>query len=598
MKSLITLWQLMADDLAIGCCTSATRDLNTVMSRCEDEGVSFLTITLPNFGKDFEKSLDLGKVDPSAFLGFSRKQGLPRFLGGFLDLIFDRASGVLLDVPNVDAIYAVRQLTLTFAKINLPCSPARVKSALDQYVECEKDVRSNDALMDEQGIARFKRVAALLWSNVFADMEKSIADGTIVPKHGPGATADRLAGNRKYDQREWTQRLDRIFPVGDFLLPNYRYYKYLARVDILEPGSERPVRVITVPKTLKTPRIIAIEPTCMQYVQQAISERLVEDLQNRQLCMDFIGFSDQVPNRTLAKKGSRNGSLATLDLSEASDRVSNRLVQFLFSGYGFLSEGIQACRSSKADVDGEVIDLAKFASMGSALCFPVEALVFTTLIFCGIEETLNRPLTLKDLKGLEGRVRVYGDDIIVPVEFVHSSIKWLEDFGLKVNKGKSFWTGKFRESCGGDFYDGHWVTPVRVREMIPSSRSTSPGGLISTVSLRNQLYDAGLWRAARYLDSLLERLIPFPAVARTSPALGRHSHLGYDTHKVCPKLHRPLVKAFAVRPTNPPSRLDDIGALVKFFLKRGELPFADERHLERYGRDQAVNIKLGWAPAH
>jgi len=33
MKSLITLWQLMADDLAIGCCTSATRDLNTVMSR-------------------------------------------------------------------------------------------------------------------------------------------------------------------------------------------------------------------------------------------------------------------------------------------------------------------------------------------------------------------------------------------------------------------------------------------------------------------------------------------------------------------------------------------------------------------------------------
>jgi len=599
MKSLIALWHAMAIDLAVGCCTSATRDLKTVVSRSSDEGVSFLTITLPSFGKDFERCLDQGMVDPNAFLGFSRKQGLPRFLGGFLELVFDRASGVLVDEPSVDAIFAVRQLTQTFAKIELPCSDARTAAAISKFIDCEKEVRENDSRLDEQGIARFRRISTLLWSDVFSKLEKYISSGEVVPKHGPGATADRLTGNRKYDQLEWPLRMDWLFPAGEFLFPNWRYSKYLERVKLLEPGSERPVRVITVPKTLKTPRVIAIEPTCMQYVQQGISERLVKLLEDVTVCRPFVGFSDQNPNRELARKGSFTGTLATLDLSEASDRVSNLLVQNLFTGHTFVKEGVDACRSRTADVPGfGVIPLAKFASMGSALCFPVEAMVFTTIVFCGIEQKLNRPVRRSDLDRLVGQVRVYGDDIIVPVEYVQSCVDALEDFGLRVNTSKSYWTGKFRESCGGDYYDGHWVTPVRTRTLFPSRSDTSPRRLISTVSLRNQLYSAGLWSAARYIDDHVRKLIPFPAVADTSPVLGRHSLQGYDTEKMCPRLHRPLVKGLVVRPTSPPSRLDDIGALQKFFLKRSDLPVADKKHLERYGRDLAVNTKLGWAPAH
>jgi hypothetical protein len=106
----LLLWKSLADELASWCCTSATFDCKTVEARSNDEGLSFLTITLPNFGKDFEKGLDQGFVDRRLFTGFQWKAGLPRFLGGFLGLVFERDSvGLLIDLTTV-AIFALRQL--------------------------------------------------------------------------------------------------------------------------------------------------------------------------------------------------------------------------------------------------------------------------------------------------------------------------------------------------------------------------------------------------------------------------------------------------------------------------------------------------------
>jgi len=176
----------------------------------------------------------------------------------------------------------------------------------------------------------------------------------------------------------------------------------------------------------------------------------------------------------MAREGSHTGSLATLDLKEASDRVSNQLVRRMLENHPWLRAGVDSCRSRRAVVEfpsgrSESIRLGKFASMGSALTFPVEALVFATCAILGIERALGRQLTKKDVHRLRGQVRVYGDDIIVPVEYVHSVNEVLETFGFRVNFGKSYWTGKFRESCGGDYYDGHDVTIVRVRRIFPSS---------------------------------------------------------------------------------------------------------------------------------
>jgi hypothetical protein len=554
-----------------------------------------LTITLPSFGKDFQKSLDLKSADRRLFAGFQRKGGLPRFLGGFLDRVFDRDSGRLLDEPDVDAILAIRQLTLMFGKIEIPCSDARISQAMSDFVQCEQDVRSADARRTPMQIEDFRRMSALLFAKVFTKLDHEIYHHYTFPQHGPGATADKLMGNQKFEQKLWTERLDRIFPVGEYLLPNWRYYDQLEGIDILEPGAEIPVRVVSVPKTLKAPRIIAIEPTAMQYAQQSLRVPLSESILRHDYLGRIIGLDDQVPNQELAAEGSRYGNLATLDLSEASDRVSNQLVRTMLSNWPHLHEAVDACRSRKAEVPGHgVIRLAKFASMGSALTFPIEAMVFTTLIFLGIEQGLNRPLCQRDVKHLAGRVRVFGDDIIVPVDYVRPVIQSLESFGIKVNLAKSFWTGKFRESCGGDYYDGHDISIVRVRNKFPTSLQDATG-VQSLVSLRNQLYFAGYWATCSWLDGKIKKMLKhFPVVLPSSPVLGRHSFLGYSTEREHKHLHSPLVKGWSVTSTIPKNSLDGSGALLKFFLKRGGLPSVDKKHLERSGRPYAVDIKLGW----
>ena len=609
MKSPITLWINLATECARWCCTAATRDCETVSRRFKCEGYSFLTITLANFGKDFEKSLDQGYVERNLFQGFSWKGGLPKFLSGFLALIFEPGTGVLLPEPSYDAIRSVRQLSLMFGKVNIDCSPERVTAAYDSYMQCELEVKRTDRSLDRRLTNRssddpfnwdqFSRIGSLLFRDMFANIDRDVYYGDIVPKHGPGATAERLSGNRKYQLRTWTNRLEKVFPAREFLIPNDhpKYWDVLSDVDFREPERELPVRVIHVPKTLKTPRIIAIEPTCMQYVQQGLLESFRRNLHSDRVLYSMIGFDSQEPNQLLAQKGSLDGSLATLDLSEASDRVSNQHVLELLARHSHLRAGVDACRSRKADVPGHgVIRLAKFASMGSALTFPFEAAVFLTAIFCGIESQLSTQLTRKMINSFEGQVRVFGDDIIIPTDYVHSVIASLEAYGFKVNTNKSFWTGQFRESCGKEYYAGRDVSICRVRHLPPHNRQHADR-VISMVSLRNQLYCSGYWQTVRSLDTYLERILKghFPAVSDSSAVLGRHSFLGYSPEKVDPNLHTPMVKGWSIRSVIPRDTLSGYGALSKYFLKRGQEPSFNEDHLERAGRPLVVNIKLGWS---
>jgi hypothetical protein len=596
INSLTSLWNSVANDFAARCCTSATMDIKTVQGRVLHEGDSFLTITLPSFAKDFQKCLSLGKVERHHFASFGRKRngGLPRFLGGFLSLVFDPVSGKLLDSPDIDAILAVRQLTLLFSKYSLECSKERTEEAMLGYVQCELDVRANDASRSDSLYRDFEATSKALFARAFAEVDRKVYYSEYSPAHGPGAVADHLRGNGKYELRTWTSRLEEVFPSGENLLPNWRYYDQLEAVDIREPGSEIPVKVISVPKTMKTPRIIGIEPACMQYMQQALLPLFLDALGKDHFLKHAIGFDDQSPNQRMALEGSLTGELATLDLSEASDRVSNQLVRRMFAPHPHLHRGVDACRSRSADVPGHgKLRVAKFASMGSALTFPVEAMVFLTIVLDAISQELNEPVA-RTCRLMRGRVRIYGDDIIVPTEHVPAVIGRLEAFGLLVNRSKSFWTGKFRESCGKEYYDGHDVSVVRSRRPFPASRQCVPE-VVSLVSLRNQLYFAGCWGTVKRLDSEIRKLIKhFPTVSETSSVLGRHSFLGYEVQRTSADTFAPLVRGWIVRPQIPASPLDGVGALLKFFLKRGNLPSADVRHLERAGRAQSLNIILRW----
>ena len=91
-----------------------SRDLETIRSRVKHQGVSFLTITLPDFYKDFERSVEVGYIDSTCFRAFRKHGSLPSFLKAMTTLIFDRETGRIFDnkdnpfasdVPNIiDAI--------------------------------------------------------------------------------------------------------------------------------------------------------------------------------------------------------------------------------------------------------------------------------------------------------------------------------------------------------------------------------------------------------------------------------------------------------------------------------------------------------------
>jgi len=662
VKSLMSLWRELADELASWCCTSAKRDSERVAFRVEKEGESFLTISLPQFAKDLEQALDAGSFDSSLFRGYPREGGYPVFLQGFLSQIFN-SDGLLLHSPNVDCIFAIRTLASTFSKIERPCTQARTDRAMERFVEIEAELKAFDSSRFEEFLPRFRKSSTLLFGDVFAHAEntflgthhlrddwlavdrlsgddmrfshhergtdafmhllpRSMRPGRVrgqigeivdpsrglglVPRHGPGATADRLRGNAKYSVSKWPLRLEREFPYGDYALPSWRSYYQLDRVEFLELGSEVPVKVTPVPKTLKTPRIIAEETTAVQYCQQALAKEITDLLENGvpgspswrtkgscSLGVGMIGFDDQEPNRLLARRGSLDGSLATLDLSEASDRVLNRHVVDLLSGFPRLSAAVQATRTTKADVPGHgVIPLLKFASMGSALCFPMEAMIFLTIIVTAVSYQRGEPPSRRLINSLRDTVRVYGDDIIVPVEYVDSVCRMLSDFGLVVNLDKSFWNGKFRESCGGDYYDGEWVTPIRLKKDLPRTRA-DVDEVVALVAYRNRLYWGGFWRTASVIDDRLRVLFKgsFPVVEETAAVLGRESIFAYEAEWAHPDLHTPLVRGWVRRSVTPESPISGEGALLKFLIKPGILPSQDPDHLERQGRPVGGSIK-------
>lgn len=319
----------------------------------------------------------------------------------------------------------------------------------------------------------------------------------------------------------------------------------------------------------------------------------MQELESSHKVREFLDWHDQTPNQRMALQGSRDGSLATLDLSEASDRFSNQLVRDLLSNHPHLLEAVMSSRSTRADVNGQVIELAKFASMGSALCFPIESIVFLTIVISRIARERRVPVSQSLLKQLRGKVRVYGDDIIVPAEHAVSVIEELEAFGLKVNSRKSFWKGKFRESCGKEYYDGFDVSIVRVRQVFPTSRKHVTE-LESTVSLRNQLFEAGYEDSVQWLDNLIEKLIPFPVGMPSSAGLVRHAYIGYQAERMHPDYQYPLVRGVVVKHSLRSDRLDGAGALMKFFLKRGPKPVFDREHLLRAGRPIKSTLKYRW----
>lgn len=595
MKSLTRLWQVIAEDFSAICDTPIERDVLTVLSRVEEEGLSFLTITLPRYCSDFETCLSQRHVGSNLFLGFKKRGGLPTFLSGFLLRIFDGQSLQLLESPCINAIRAIRQLCLILKKVEVDCTDARKHKAIQQFKQCEVDLLEVEKGWDNLPLRDFRRVSSLLFGSIFDDVNRKVNAFEIVPSHGPGATADRKVGNQKFAQPIWTERLENYFPFGEYAIPNWRWFSDHAP-DYLEPSQELPVKITLVPKTLKTPRVIAIEPTCMQYMQQGLREALTTGIERTPITREFTHFTDQQINKDAAREASSTGRLATLDLSEASDRVSNRLVKYMLKPWTDLVGAVDACRSTHAQLpDGEILPLRKFASMGSALTFPVEAMVFTTIVLMGIERTLGITFhSRQSMARVVGSVHVYGDDMIVPVESVHEVVGLLETFGLKVNHTKSFSEGNFRESCGGDYFNGQDVRPFRLKHLAPTSRQ-SVSEVLSWNASMNAAFDRGMERTGKFMQGILEealgkRLTPVP---RNSDAIGVHSDVLPDVRRTSRWTQTIEVPCLRVRYAHRKVGVDGVWALHKCLTGAWSDPRYAE-HLEHSGRPLSARIQQAW----
>jgi len=251
----------------------------------------------------------------------------------------------------------------------------------------------------------------------------------------------------------------RAFP---YLRALAEYYSY----PVLRERCMEWNRVEFVPKNWKTHRTIACEPEGNMPLQLAF-DRYVK----RRLKKFGISLKDQSCNQELARIGSVDGSLATIDLAQASDTLSINTVAWLLplDWYKYLSD--VRCQFGK--VGTKLFKYSKFSSMGNGSTFALESLIFASLCYATGSKSFS----------------VFGDDLIIETELVDDLVELLQVFGFSVNAEKSYTSGPFRESCGTDWYRGVDVTPFYLRNVDKRKavtchnvngllRISYPGGLV------------------------------------------------------------------------------------------------------------------------
>lgn len=223
-----------------------------------------------------------------------------------------------------------------------------------------------------------------------------------------------------------------------------------------------------VPKSAKTDRPIMVEPILNTFVQRGIG-RVMKRRLSRAGCNLYL----QERNRELARQGSIDNSVSTIDLSSASDTIAYQVVKELLPWEWY--ELLATWRTGIAYYAKEkrYFILEKFSSMGNGFTFELESCLFyaISLVACEIGGV-----------SIGKKVSVYGDDIIIPRQAAPILSKLLDFLGFQVNKEKSFVTGPFRESCGADYVLGVDVRPFYLKDTVTDAR---------LVAMANQVVRSG-----------------------------------------------------------------------------------------------------------
>lgn len=268
----------------------------------------------------------------------------------------------------------------------------------------------------------------------------------------------------------------------------------------------------TVNKNTSTRRAIAVEEAGRQWSMQGIQLGLTQCLYET----TNITLDDQSRNQILAKKGAVSGELATIDLSAASDHVSWGLVHAIFPSEIF---SLMDKYRAKYVVlpSGKKMLLAKFATSGSSLCFPVETMVFWAITLVATRYAamwLGKPC---DLATLMPYIAIYGDDIICPTWAAPTVLEFLELLGFEFNVAKSHYAewDQYRESCGMEYFGSSDVTtryfPRKTMDFSSTASRTQkeyPATVIALCDLQHRMIMSNFSWTSDFLCRCIRTIVP------------------------------------------------------------------------------------------
>ena len=600
------------------------RDLLRLTRLVEVRGNAIFTMDLPVLRKALDRGLADGWLK---LLGLPLSKGkkksphVPKLFWGLWIRLFDE-SGCLRSDIDPNAVFALRTLLDAGKNLEVECAPKYLYKAVREFFDIEVHMEAPSSFWDDVPLygdnvppgclrsldERFANdlvpVLGTRQTSVLRSVQRC-ADrmasslGVYHPdestfRHGPGAVSDRKSGEYKYTFPTWNERLEGVFPFDRYGITA------LGLMDRLQPGgvevefTTQASKLIAVPKTAKGPRLIASEPSSNQWCQQNVRDFLYRRVSESRLGR-AIHFSDQNYNREAALRGSRDGSVATIDLSSASDRIACWLVESVFRRNQTLLQAFSACRTryltQELDRDFERLwKLRKFCTMGSALTFPVQSLIFTA-VAVGVGCYLNPKLSYE---AALDEVLVFGDDIIVPNDWAGTLAETLECLGLKVNVAKTFGTGKFRESCGLDAWDGSDVTPPHITL---SPKQSNPRSIASGVAVSNNFYMKGLISASQWLRESIG-IDEIPVLDYDSGMFGFRSRTG----GIIPakvrwndNYHRWEARCYGVFAKAKVLKQDTAAALLQYFTEVPSPQMDYESGVVRAGKPVS---QRRWEPVH
>lgn len=438
--------------------------------------------------------------------------------------------GEILDqeyqVEDFRALAAERQLSCFFKKNEALANDDACKlKAQETFLRGEKRCRITNKRLDYFYSHRDRLDPQLSkWlARMEYDIHRLLGDEEVDPNHiveglrlTNGATEDR-SRKRAYPFLKVTGRIR----APARALPHVMNYLAGCGVDVsscrLEPVEHNVVT--TVPKNWKTHRTIAKEPTHSLPYQLALDADI-----KRRLRRWGIDLSTQRRNQEMAKQGSLDGSLATIDLEMASDTLSLNAVAWMLPVKWF--DLLRSFRSSFYESEWGVGEYAKFSSMGNGYTFALETLIFTAAC---------RAIGAKDFT-------VYGDDIILETELAGDLIRLLGFLGFKTNEAKTFRNPAclFRESCGHDYHQGVLVTPFYLREL---PKLTDRAGVSHVINGLAAVTGPGpAWEyLAGMVKKLQLRLVPLTEDTRSGVFIDPHS--AWIAKKLFVDKRKPTVEA-------------------------------------------------------